>query len=195
MKKKNQTREWPTVEQLQQELRREKKRRGRRYFAKVLIVALTIALLAAVAVAFVWMPVLRINGDSMAPGLVDGEVVAAVKDETVEPGDIIAFYYNNKLLVKRVIAVGGDEVDIDLLGNVQVNGARMDEPYVSNRTLGDCDIEMPYNVPSGYVFVMGDNRMNSLDSRSAAIGCVAREQILGRVFIQLWPLEEVRWIQ
>ena len=195
MKKKNQTREWPTVEQLQQELRREKKRRGRRYFAKVLAAALTIALLAAVAVAFVWMPVLRINGDSMAPGLVDGEIVAAVKDETVEPGDIISFYYNNKLLVKRVIAVGGDEVDIDLLGNVQVNGARMDEPYVSNRTLGDCDIEMPYNVPSGYVFVMGDNRMNSLDSRSAAIGCVAREQILGRVCIQLWPLEEVRWIR
>ena len=195
MKKNIQTLEWPTVEQLQQELRREKKRRGDRYFAKVLAAALTIALLGAVAVAFVWIPVLHINGDSMAPGLVDGEVVAVVKDEVAEPGDIIAFYYNNKLLVKRVIAVGGDEVNIDLMGNVQVNGVRLDEPYVSNRTQGDCDIEMPYCVPNGYVFVMGDNRLKSLDSRSAVIGCVAREQILGRVFVQLWPLKEIRWIQ
>lgn len=195
MKKKNfQSLEWPTVEQLQRELRRERKSRGRRFFFKGLSVILIVALLTAIAVAFVWMPVLRINGDSMAPELRDGEVVAAVKDEEIQKGDIIAFYYNNKLLIKRVIAVGGDEVNVDLLGNVTVNGARLDEPYVSNRAQGDCDVEMPCRIPKGYLFVMGDNRSGSLDSRSTAIGCVAREQVLGRVFAQLWPPEEIRWI-
>lgn len=196
MKKKNfQALEWPTVEQLERELKRERKSRGRRYFFKGLGAILVIALLAAIAVAFVYVPVLRINGDSMAPALTDGEIIAAVKDEEIEAGDIIAFYYNNKLLIKRVIAVGGDEVNVDLLGNVQVNGVRLDEPYVSNRTQGDCDIEMPYKVPAGYLFVMGDNRLGSLDSRSTAIGCVAKEQVLGRALAQLWPLEEIRWIE
>ena len=186
--------QWPTVEQLEAELRREKKSRSRRFLLKGLALILLLAACAAYAVAFLWMPVLHINGDSMAPALTDGEIVVAAAESEIEPGDIIAFYYNNKLLVQRVIANGGDVVSIDLLGNVTVNGERLEESYVSNRALGDCDIAMPYTVPSGYVFVMGDRRSESLDSRSSAIGCVAGEQILGRVFAQLWPLEEIQWI-
>lgn len=190
-----QTMVWPTVEQLEQELRRDRKQRGRRYFFKSLSAILIIAALAAIVVAFVWMPVLHINGDSMAPALNDGEIVAAIKDNEIERGDIIAFYYNNKLLIKRVIAVGGDTINVDLLGNVSINGARVSESYVSNRTQGDCDVDMPFEVPEGYLFVMGDNRLGSLDSRSTAIGCVAKEQVLGRVFARLWPLEQFQWIE
>lgn len=195
MKKKDfRSMQWPTIEQLEKELKREKRTRGRRFFLKGLAIILVLALLAAAAVAFVWMPVLRINGDAMAPALQDGEIVVAYSGSEVESGDIIAFYYNNKLLIKRVIAKGGDEINVDLLGNVDVNGVRLDEPYVSNKAQGDCDVKMPYKVPNGYVFVMGDKRSNSLDSRSNAIGCVAQEQILGRVCAQVWPLEEIRWI-
>lgn len=186
--------QWPTAEELEAELRRERKSRSRRFLLKGLALILVLAAVAAFAVAFLWMPVLHINGDSMAPTLTDGEIVVAAAESEIEPGDIIAFYYNNKLLVKRVIAAGGDVVSIDLLGNVTVNGERLEESYVSNRARGDCDIAMPYTVPNGYLFVMGDRRSESLDSRSSAIGCVAGEQILGRVFAQLWPLEEIQWI-
>lgn len=186
---------WPTVEQLEKELKRDRKQRGRRYFLKSLCAVLILAALAALAVAFVWMPVLHINGESMSPTLHDGEIVAAINDDEIERGDIIAFYYNNKLLVKRVIAVGGDTINVDLLGNVSINGARVSEPYVSNRTQGDCDVDMPFEVPEGYLFVMGDNRSGSLDSRSTPIGCVAKEQVLGRVFARLWPLDQLQWIE
>lgn len=186
--------QWPTVEQLEAELRREKKTGGGRRFFKGLARILIIAALVAVLVAFIWMPVLHINGDTMAPGLTDGEIVAVWSGAEIKNGDIIAFYYNNKLLIKRVIAVGGEEINVDLLGNVSVNGERLDEPYVSNRAQGRCDVSMPCRVPKGFVFVMGDRRSDSLDSRSAAIGCVAQEQILGRVAAQLWPLDEIGWI-
>lgn len=196
MKKKDyQTMIWPTVEQLEQELKRDRKQRSCRYFFKGLSAILIIAVLAAIAVAFVWMPVLHINGDSMSPALHDGEIVAAIKDDEIECGDIIAFYYNNKLLIKRVIAVGGETINVDLLGNVSIDGVRVSEPYVSNRTQGDCDVDMPFEVPDGYLFVMGDNRSGSLDSRSTAIGCVAKEQVLGRVFVRLWPLDQLQWIE
>ena len=195
MKKKDFSKiEWPTAEQLEQELRREKRRRRGHFFVRGLAAILLITLFISIAVAFIWMPVLRINGDAMAPALQDGEVVIAVSPSEIEAGDIIAFYYNNKLLIKRVIAKSGDEINVDLLGNVDVNGVRLDEPYVSNKAQGDCDVKMPYKVPTGYVFVMGDKRSNSLDSRSSAIGCVAEEQILGRVCAQVWPLEEMQWI-
>lgn len=186
--------EWPTVEQLEGELRREKSVRGRRRFFKALARIVILAAIAALLVAFVWMPVLHINGSSMAPGLTDGEIVTVYTGAEIEAGDVVAFYFGNKLLIKRVIAVGGDEVNVDLLGNVSVNGTRLDEPYVSNRAQGNCDVKMPYKVPSGYLFVMSDRRSDSLDSRSSAIGCVGQEQVLGRVVAQIWPLEEIKWI-
>lgn len=186
--------QWPTAEELEAELRREKKRCRRRFLLKAIALTLTVVVAAALAAAFLWMPVMRISGNSMAPTLKDGEIVAAYADSEIQRGDIIAFYYNNKLLVKRVIATGGDTVNIDALGNVTVNGERLEEAYVTSRVRGECDVSMPYTVPEGYCFVMGDRRSESLDSRSAAIGCVAEEQILGRVFAQVWPLDEVRWI-
>ena len=195
MKKKNGVPvEFPTVEQLEAELKREKRSRSRRFFWKGMFAIVVLAAVAAIAVAFIWMPVLHINGNSMAPALQDGDMVIAYADEEVQRGDIIAFYYNNKILVKRVIAVSGDEINVDLLGNVDLNGERLQEDYVSNKAQGECDVSMPYRVPSGFVFVMSDRRSDSLDSRSTAIGCVAKEQILGRVFAQIWPLEELRWI-
>lgn len=195
MKKQNPAQmEFPTVEQLEAELKREKRSRRSRFWIRGLLLIIVLAALIGIVISFVWMPVLRISGDSMSPTLTDGEIVVAYADEAVERGDIIAFYYNNKLLVKRVIAVGGDEINIDLLGNVTVNGERLEENYVSNRARGECDVDMPYRVPNGFVFVMGDRRSDSLDSRSSAIGCVAKEQILGRVVAQIWPKEEIRWI-
>lgn len=195
MKKQNPAQmEFPTVEQLEAELKREKRSRRSRFWIRGLLLIIVLAALIGIVISFVWMPVLRISGDSMSPTLTDGEIVVAYADEAVERGDIIAFYYNNKLLVKRVIAVGGDEINIDLLGNVTVNGERWEENYVSNRARGECDVDMPYRVPNGFVFVMGDRRSDSLDSRSSAIGCVAKEQILGRVVAQIWPKEEIRWI-
>lgn len=195
MKKQNPAQmEFPTVEQLEAELKREKRSRRSRFWIRGLLLIIVLAALIGIVISFVWMPVLRISGDSMSPTLTDGEIVVAYADEAVERGDIIAFYYNNKLLVKRVIAVGGDEINIDLLGNVTVNGERLEENYVSNRARGECDVDMPYRVPNGFVFVMGDRRSDSLDSRSSAIGCVAKEQILGRVVAQILPKEEIRWI-
>lgn len=194
MKKQNPAQmEFPTVEQLEAELKREKRSRRSRFWIRGLLLIIVLAALIGIVISFVWMPVLRISGDSMSPTLTDGEIVVAYADEAVERGDIIAFYYNNKLLVKRVIAVGGDEINIDLLGNVTVNGERLEENYVSNRAQGECDVDMPYRVPNGFVFVMGDRRSDSLDSRSSAIGCVAKEQILGRVVARIWPKEEIQW--
>lgn len=195
MKKQNPAQmEFPTLEQLEAELKREKRSRRSRFWIRGLLLIIVLAALIGIVISFVWAPVLRISGDSMAPTLTDGEIVVAYADEAVERGDIIAFYYNNKLLVKRVIAVGGDEINVDLLGNVTVNGERLEENYVSNRAQGECDVDMPYHVPNGFVFVMGDRRSDSLDSRSSAIGCVAKEQILGRVVAQIWPKEEIQWI-
>lgn len=149
-----------------------------------------IALLAFVA-AHYFFPVLRLQTDAMAPAIRTGDIVVALKGENWQRGDVVAFYFNSKLLVKRVIAVSGDVISIDAQGAVQLNGQALDEPYVTAQALGNCDIDMPYTVPQGSVFVMGDNRELSLDSRSTAVGCVAQEQIIGRVVLRVWPLDQL----
>ena len=160
-------------------------------FKKIVMSSIyTLITVAAVAVlvAVLLLPVLRIYGTSMTPTLEEGEYVVSVKGDRFTTGDVIAFYYNNKVLVKRVIAQSGDWVDIDKDGNVYVNNVLIDEPYVSEKHLGDCNIMLPYQVPESRIFVMGDHREVSIDSRNTAVGCVADEQIVGKIVFAIWPL-------
>lgn len=192
MKKKDFVR--PTRDQVAEELRRERyKRRYRSAVTSTVYTLITVAA-AAVLVATLLLPVLRIYGTSMTPTLDNGQIVVSVKTGELEPGDVVAFYYNNKILIKRVICGSGDWVDIQQDGTVLVNGQVLDEPYLTEKALGTCDIELPYQVPDGRVFVMGDHRETSVDSRSTSVGCVAQEQIVGRIFFRVWPLNEFGFV-
>ena len=148
----------------------------------------------AVLVATLLMPVLQIFGSSMTPTLEDGEIVLSLKTSDFQHGDVVAFYYNNKILVKRVIAVSGEWVDITPEGDVSVNGKLLDEPYLDEKSLGDCNIELPYQVPESRIFVMGDHRSVSVDSRNTGVGCVAEEQIVGKLMFRIWPLDTMERI-
>lgn len=178
----------PATEELEQELDRVK--RSERYRRTLRSTFFTLVVVAAVSVlvAVLWMPVLQIFGASMNPTLYDGELVISLKTDDLKTGDVVSFYYNNKILVKRVIATAGDWVDIDKEGNVFVNGELLDEPYVSEKSLGDCDIELPYQVPESRVFVMGDHRSVSVDSRTQEIGPISEEQLVGKLVFRIWPL-------
>ncbi len=177
----------PTVEQLEQEFNRERyKKRYNRVLRSTVYTLITVAA-AAVLVATLFLPVLRIYGTSMTPTMTDGDIVVSVKGGSFERGDIIAFWFNNKILIKRVIAQAGEWVDIDEEGNVSINDEPLEEPYLTERALGECDIELPYQVPEGRVFVMGDHRSTSSDSRNSAVGCVAEEQIVGKLVFRVWP--------
>ena len=145
----------------------------------------------AILVAMLFLPVLRIYGQSMNATLHSGELVISVKGAKFNTGDVIAFYYNNNVLVKRVIANSGDWVDIDLDGNVYVNSQKIDEPYLDQKTFGEPDIDFPYQVPDERVFVLGDNRAVSIDSRHLAVGCVTSEQIVGKIVFRIWPLTKI----
>ena len=144
---------------------------------------------AAVLIAVLLLPVLQISGTSMTDSLQDEDIVVALNSSGYETGDIIAFYFNNNILVKRVIAVPGDWVDIDEEGNVYVNEELLEEPYVTDKALGDCNITLPYQVPDGRCFVMGDHRATSIDSRNTAVGCVSNDMVIGKILIRVWPLE------
>ena len=179
--------EIPSIDQLEKELGREKYRwQFRRVLRSTIFVLITVATL--------WMPVLQISGNSMSPTLTDGEIVVSWKGSSWEPGDIIAFYYENKILVKRVIAGPGDWVNIDEDGTVYINDVELHEPYLVEKALGDCNIALPYQVPESKIFVMGDHRSVSLDSRNTVLGCVAYDQIVGRLVIRVWPYEMISLI-
>lgn len=190
-RRKRQIRIPPTLEQLKTELKRERHRRTYGATLRSTIYALITVAAVAVLVATLLLPVLQIYGESMAPALVDGDIVVSVKTSRFERGDIIAFYYNNKILVKRVIAGPGQWVDIDEDGNVYVDGALLDEPYLQERALGECNITLPYQVPDGRWFVMGDHRSVSVDSRDRSVGCISEEQIVGRLTLRLWPMDRM----
>ena len=181
----------PSVAQLEAELKRVRYRSQYASVLKSTVYALVIVAAFAVLVATLWLPVLQIYGSSMNPTLYDGDILVSVKSSDFHRGDVVAFYYNNKILVKRVIAVQGEWVDIDEEGNVYVNEEKINEPYVSEKSLGECNIEMPYQVPDSRIFVMGDHRNVSIDSRSASIGCVSDEQIVGKLVYQIWPLNKI----
>lgn len=187
MKKKNIS--LPTSQQLENELKRIKYRRRYRSVLNSTIYTLITVAAAAVLVATLLMPVLQIYGSSMTPTLEDGDIVLSLKTSEFRHGDVVAFYYNNKILVKRVIAVSGEWVDITPDGDVYVNDELLNEPYLDKKALGDCNIELPYQVPESRIFVMGDHRDVSVDSRNTAVGCVAEEQIVGKLVFRVWPLD------
>lgn len=181
--------EVPAVEKLEAELKREKYRRKYLSVLKSTVYTLLVVAAVAVLIATLWLPVLQIYGASMAPTLYDGDIVISLKSDNFKTGDVVAFYYNNRVLVKRVIAGPGDWVDIDRDGTVYVNEEEIIEPYLVEKAFGQCDLELPYQVPETKIFVMGDNRAISTDSRSSAIGCVAKEDIVGRLAFRVWPFE------
>lgn len=184
--------ERPSIALMEAELKREKYKRRYHRVLRSTIYTLVVVAAISVLVATLWMPVLQIYGSSMQPALSDGDIVVSLKGGEFRQGDILVFYYNNKILVKRVIAMPGDWVDFDADGAVYVNGVKLDEPYLEETALGECDIELPYQVPDGRLFVLGDHRSVSADSRSTAVGCVSSEQIVGKLVFRVWPLTALR---
>lgn len=183
-------REEVSAEQLRAEWSREKYKKRYLQMLRSTIYMLVVVAAVAVLVATLWMPILRIYGSSMTPTLTEGSIVVSLKGMEFEPGDLVAFYLGNKVLVKRCIAGPGQEVDMDEAGNVYVDGKLLEEPYLEEKALGDCNIELPYQVPENRYFCMGDHRATSVDSRNTAVGCVAEEQIVGKIVFRVWPLTD-----
>lgn len=180
---------YPSSRQLQNELRRIKYRRDYRKIIVGTISSLIVVAAIAVLISTLFLPVLRVTGTSMTPTLYNNDFVICSKTGDFKSGDIVAFYYNNKILLKRVIGTAGDIIDIAEDGTVYKNGSILDEPYINEKALGTCDIDLPYQVPENRIFVMGDHRLTSIDSRTASVGCIADEYIIGKVFLKIWPLE------
>lgn len=179
----------PSVRQLEEELKREKYRGRYKRLLRGTVSTVLVVIAAAVLISNLLLPILRIYGSSMSPTLVNGNIVTSLRGGSYERGDIVAFYYNDKILVKRIVGLPGEVIDIDEEGSVSVDGEPLDEPYLDEKALGECDIELPYQVPEGRYFVMGDNRSVSSDSRSSQVGCVAEEQVIGKLIFRLWPLD------
>ena len=182
--------ELPTTEQIERERKRLRYRNRYNRTLKSTIAVLVVGAAAAVLIATLWMPVLQIYGNSMVPTLEDGQIVISVKTSNFQSGDIVAFYHGNRLLIKRFIAGSSDWGNIDEDGNVFVNDEKLDEPYLTEKAFGNTNIELPYQVPDQRFFLMGDNRDVSIDSRNTAVGCVAADQIVGKVVFRIWPLSE-----
>ena len=188
--KSNAPAELPSLEQLTAELERVQYKRRYKRVLRSTVFTLVVVAAAAVLVATIWLPVLQIYGASMTPTLEEGDVVISIKGTDFAPGDLVAFYMGNKILVKRCIAGPGQWVNLDAEGNVFVDGKLLDEPYLTEKALGECDLEFPDQVPENRYFCMGDHRSTSVDSRSSAVGCVSDEQIVGKIVFRVWPLPD-----
>ena len=177
----------PTQEQLEAELKRIKYRSRYRSVLRSTVFSLVVVAAVAVLVATIWLPVLQIYGASMTPTLNEGDIVVSFKGSDFRQGDLVAFYFGNKILVKRVIAGPGEIVDMDAEGNVYINGNLLEEPYLTEKAFGDANITLPYQVPDNRYFCLGDHRATSVDSRHVEIGCVSDEQIVGKIVFRIWP--------
>ena len=191
MKKENKTISLPTTAELEKALYNEKyKSRYKSMLGSTFYVLLIVFAISAIAATLIFT-VLQISGTSMHPTLAENDVVVTLNMQEYKQGDIIAFYYNNRMLVKRVIATAGQWVDIDINGNVYVNKKLIDEPYVIEKVKGETDLMYPYQVPENSYFILGDSRANSLDSRNSLIGCVQKEDIVGKILFRVWPLNDL----
>lgn len=193
-KMKDYLQELPEKDILQKELKRERYKRRFKRLLRSTVDALIVVAAVAALIATLVLPVLQIAGISMEPSLNDGDVVLLVKTDRMKSGDLCAFYYSNKILIKRVIGTPGDYIWIEKDGTVFLNGEPLDEPYVSEKALGECDVEFPYQVPENCYFVMGDHRETSIDSRSTTIGCVSQDQLIGKIICRFWPLADFTWL-
>ena len=181
----------PSLKDIQTERKRIRRRTLYWQSLRGTIAVLVVVAAIAVLITTLFLPILQISGDSMSPTLEHDEIVILLKTKDFERGDLIGFYYQGKILLKRVIALPENEVAIDAGGDVYVNGEILEEPYVTDKGLGDCDLEFPYKVPGTGYFVLGDQRSNSVDSRNSVIGAISREDIIGKVFLRVWPFSKI----
>ena len=183
----------PTKEQVETERKRYRRQKAYNKALGGTIYVLTIVAAVAVLIATLVLPVLQIEGTSMEPTLVNGDIVLLTKTVNFDRGELCGFSWNNKLLIKRVIGIPGDWIEIDTDGTVYLNGEKLDEPYAQQLAVGECDLEFPFQVPQEQYFVLGDMRESSIDSRNTLIGCVEKEQIVGKVFFRIWPCKGIRF--
>lgn len=179
----------PDAEQLSNEIKRIRYMKEYRRMLSNTVSSLIVVAAVAVLISMLFLPVLRVTGTSMTPTFMNDELVICNKRGNFKSGDVVAFYFNNKILLKRVIGTAGDVIDIKEDGTVYLNGEVLDEPYVNEKALGECDIKLPYQVPDNRIFVMGDHRSTSIDSRSTSVGCIADEYIIGKVILRIWPFK------
>ena len=184
----------PTKTQIETERKRYRRKKAYNKALRGTLYVLTIVAAVAVLIATLVLPVLQIEGTSMEPTLHNGDIVLLMKTTRFDHGDLCGFTWNNKLLIKRVIGLPGDWLEIDTDGTVYRNGDKLEEPYVQQMALGECDLEFPFQVPQEQYFVVGDMRVNSIDSRNSLIGCIPKDQIIGKVFFRIWPFQDIRFL-
>ena len=183
----------PTKSQVETERKRYRRKKAYNKALRGTVYVLTIVAAGAVLIATLVLPVLQIEGTSMEPTLSNGDIVLLTKTTRFDRGDLCGFTWNNKLLIKRVIGLPGDWIEIDTDGTIYLNGEKLEEPYVERKALGECDLEFPFQVPQEQYFVVGDMRESSIDSRNTVIGCIPKDQIVGKVFFRIWPFKAIKF--